>query len=217
MMCSSRSSLRASSVNSARAILAAWTSLKISLISSGVLGSEWYPMGILLFVSNPSWRIALRKRVTLLVVESGSDTHWRKIVRPPQHHSGNAAVVDVRRVCRGHELSGVAAKVISDPSQLRLFESRGPRHDGVVSSIGVIFAALNRSRHFRFSPSALNWRGACPALALASRVSHAGQVCSESALTCVRSQREIGGFWSGKIVGVGPTLRRRARSDFRRV
>src|SRR5208337_3530598 len=100
------------------------------------------------------------KRVTLLEVESGSDALWRQSEGPAQHLSGNAAVVDDGWVCGEYEILGVAAKLIGDPNQLRLFENCRPRHNGVVSSIGIMFAAQKSSRHFRFSPSARLLTGA---------------------------------------------------------
>ena len=55
-------------------------------------------------------------------------------------------------VSRGREILGVAAKVISDPGQLRVFENCGPRHYGIASLVGVVFSALEIV-HFDFSLS----------------------------------------------------------------
>ncbi len=48
----------------------------------------------------------------------------------------------VRTFSRGREILGVAAKVISDPDQLRVFDDSGPRHYGIVSLVGVVFSVL---------------------------------------------------------------------------
>jgi hypothetical protein len=86
---------------------------------------------------------------TLLVVEFGSDTHRRKMVRPAQHHSGNAAVLDTGWIRRGHEVLGVSAKVTGDPDQLRVPDNLCSRHGREVMLIGVMLTGLN-VLHLRF-------------------------------------------------------------------
>ena len=89
------------------------------------------------------------KRVTLLVVESRSDTQWRKMVRPAHHRSGNAAVVDTGWVRRGCKILGVSAKVTGDGGQPRVVDNSRSRHSREVTFIGVMLTRMN-VLHFRF-------------------------------------------------------------------
>jgi len=86
-----------------------------------------------------------------LKVEVGSDSHRVQTVRPAQHGSGDAAVVDGGWVRRERETIGVVATAIVNPGQLRAFENRRSRHDRVVPLIRVMFTALE-SLHSCFSP-----------------------------------------------------------------
>ena len=93
-----------------------------------------------------------------LVIELDHDAYRRNGEGPAQHRSGNAAVVDRWAVRRIREIFGIAAKVISDPGQLRVFENCRPRHHGEVSPICVLFTLVD-TLHFRFSLSAVTCEG----------------------------------------------------------
>jgi hypothetical protein len=88
----------------------------------------------------------------LLVVQPCLDAHWRDIEGPRHHCSRDAAIFEGGNVSRGREILGVAAKVISDPDQLRMLHDRGPRHYGILSLVSVVFSALENG-HCDFSLS----------------------------------------------------------------
>jgi hypothetical protein len=66
--------------------------------------------------------------------------------------------MDGWRVRRRSKIFGIAAKVIGDPGQLRVFENLRPRHHGKLSPIGVVFAAVMDALHVRFSLSSAPWK-----------------------------------------------------------
>src|SRR5208337_177210 len=91
--------------------------------------NAWGFTGFVMMRFPGRWRRSIPAQALLLVVETGSDTQWRKIVRPAQHHSGNAAVVDTGWIRRGREILGVSAKVTRNPDQLRVIDDLCPRHN----------------------------------------------------------------------------------------
>ena len=92
---------------------------------------------------NYAWVLIMPKQDRSLVVQSGSHAQGSKTEGPTHHRFGDSAVIDAEWIRGRHVIISVRAKATSNARESRVPNNCGPRHDGELSFIGVMFRGMN--------------------------------------------------------------------------